>query len=570
MQATPTQNNVVTSTPVLEYPKDSVIASERMLIGAHVFVAYLALLIGSLLGPFQTFRRAPALKWEIPFFSYYYQALTLHGVLNALVFTTFFIMGISFFVTQRSLQRPLKSILLGWTAFWTMFIGLAMAGYAILTNQATVLYTFYPPMLAHWTFYLGLALVIVGSWIGFLVIAMTYNGWRKDNPGQRAPLATFAILANGIMWFTASLGVAIEVLTMLLPLSLGWIDTTDAQIARVFFWFFGHPLVYFWLIPAYVSWYTMLPRRLGVQLFSDGMGRIAFLIIMIFSIPIGVHHLFADPGVSELAKMYHSLLTFVVAAPSLLTAFNIAATLERAGRKGGATGAFFGLDWIGRLPWGDPVVVAQLSGMLLFVFGGISGMMNASYNLNTALHNTTWVVGHFHTTLGGAVVMTYFGITYWLVPMITGKKLFQPRLALAQSYTWLIGMLIFAGSMARAGMLGAPRRTDAGAANAYVSERVGSWLNLTAISGGILLISIVLLFTVLIGTWLFSREENDENDPVDTQAPANDPSPLILERWRLWVAIIAISNAVMWGPVLLQSFNADLSFWVEPVTWVIK
>jgi cytochrome c oxidase subunit 1 len=560
----------VNERPLLDFPKDRFIAGERFLIGSHIIVAFAALFLGILLGPFQTFRRAPALQWEIPVFSYYYQALTAHGVLNALVFTTFFIMGVSYFVVQRSLERPLKSLLLGWVSFWVMLVGMVLAAGAIISGTATVLFTFYPPMVAHWTFYLGLTLVIVGSWIGSLNVAMTYNAWRADHPGEPVPLATYAVVANFLMWFTATLGVAIEVLTMLLPLSLGWVDTTDPQIARIFFWFFGHPLVYFWLIPAYISWYTMLPRQLGVRLFSDTMARIAFLMIAVFSIPIGVHHLFADPGVSEIAKMYHSLLTFVVAAPSLLTAFNVAATLERGGRKNGAEGNLFGLDWIWNLPWDNPVIVAQLTGMLLFIFGGVSGIMNASYNLNTALHNTTWVVGHFHTTLGGAVFLTYVSIAYWMIPKIRGRKLWQPRLALAQAYLWFVGMAIFAGAMGRAGLAGATRRTDTGAANAYVSELVGSWLNLSAIAGGILLISSILLYAVIIGTLFFSDEVEDDQIPVDTYVPEDEHGPMFLENWRLWVTVIVISNVIMWGPVLYEAYSVTESFWTPGAPWIAR
>ncbi len=564
----PTYNNQMNE-PVLAHPLTRLMAYERFQVGAHLAVAFVALLLGLLMGPFQTFRRAPWIQditngnITTPIFTYYYQALTLHGVLNALVFTTFFIMGVSYFVVQRTLERPLKSTLGVWASFWLMFVGLLLAAYAIVTGQANILFTFYPPMLAHWAFYLGLALVIVGTWIGVWNVFATYFTWRKENPGQKAPLATFAVLANFIMWFTASLGVAIEVLTMLLPMSLGWIQTTDPQVARIFFWFFGHPLVYFWLIPAYISWYTMLPKQLGVRLFSDTMARVAFMMIAIFSIPIGVHHLFQDPGVSEIAKIYHSALTFVVAAPSLLTAFNVAATMERAGRKNGATSL---LGWMRKLPWGNPVVAAQFAGMLLFIFGGVSGLMNASYNLNTALHNTTWVVGHFHTTLGGAVFLTYIGITFWILPMIMKRKLFAPRLALAHVYTWLFGMLLFAGTMGRGGFAGATRRTDLGGAGAYISEAVGYWMNWAALSGAILLVSSLLLYIVLIGTVFFSPKiEDDEADavvPVAPGAPADEYAPRFMENWRLWVTVIVITNVIMWTPVLMQSLDFTYGFWV--------
>ncbi|MGB7342167.1 MAG: cbb3-type cytochrome c oxidase subunit I, partial [Phototrophicaceae bacterium] len=474
-------------------------------------------------------------------------------VLNALVFTTFFIMGISMFVVQRSLNRPLKSPQMAWASFWMMFIGLVAAGATIIAGEANVLYTAYLPMSAHPAFYIGLVLVVVGSWVGALNATLTYIDWRKEHAGEPVPLAVYGILCNFLMWFTASLGVAVEILFMSLPLSLGWITTTDVQVSRILFWFFGHPLVYFWLIPAYVSWYTMLPKQLGVKLFSDTLGRVAFLMIAIFSIPIGVHHLFVDPGISESAKILHSLLTFVVAVPSFMTAFNIAATIERGGRKRGATGLF---DWMWKQPWGDPVVAAQYSGMFLFIFGGITGLMNASFNMNVALHNTVWVVGHFHTTLGGAVFLTYISILYWVMPAIRGKKLWSKPVALLQVYAWLFGMLGFAGFMGRAGLAGAVRRSDLGAAGSYISDAAAPWLNATAVAGVLLLISSIALYLVILGTLFFSSEDRDPKEmPISNRSPKDEPVPAILENWRLWIAVIIASNVIMWLPVLINAIN---------------
>lgn len=547
----------------ITFPELSLAQSERWLVGSHIGVAFVALLIGILLGPAQTFRRSPGFQevWQqitgseyaIPVFSYYYQALTLHGVLNALVFTTFFIMGVSMFVVQRSLDRPLKSMRLAWASFGLMLLGLVLAGYATISGQANVLYTAYLPMSAHPAFYIGLVLVVVGSWAGALNVMLTYLDWRADNPGQRVPLAVYAVLCNFLMWCTATLGVAIEILFMSLPLSLGIISTTDVQVSRILFWFFGHPLVYFWLIPAYISWYTMLPKQLGVRLFSDSMARVAFLMIAVFSIPIGVHHLFTDPGVSESAKLMHAMLTFVVAVPSFLTAFNVGATIERAGRKRGATGLF---DWMWKQPWGDPVVAAQYAGMFLFIFGGISGIMNASFNMNVALHNTTWVVGHFHTTLAGAVFLTYVSILYWILPAIVGKKLWGVKIATFQVYSWLIGMLGFAAFMGRAGMEGAVRRSDLGAAGAYISEAVAPWLNMTALTGVVLLLSSVALYAVILGTMFLSKEPQEETMmPIAKSSPKGELIPAVLENWNLWIVVIIVSNIIMWVPVLLSAIN---------------
>lgn len=540
----------------LEFPALSAIKAERWLVGIHIILAMTAVIIGGLLGPFQTFRRAPTLQWDIPIFSYYYQALSLHGVLNGLVFTTFFIVGFSYFVTQRSLQRKLASIPLAWFSLAMMTVGLLMAGWALLAGEANVLYTFYAPMIAHPLFYLGLTLVVVGSWIAGGNMFYAYYQWKRENPGTAVPLAVYATIANFVMWITCTIGVAVEILFFLLPLSLGWVATTDPQVTRILFWFMGHPLVYFWLIPAYISWYTMMPKQNGVRIFSDNLGRLAFLMIMVFSIPIGVHHLFADPGISELAKVMHSMLTFVVALPSFMTIFNLAATLEQAGRKRGATGA---LGWIAKQQWDNPVLAAQLTGMMIFLIGGITGIMNASFNLNIALHNTSWIPGHFHTTLGGGVFLTYMGILYWLMPLLRGRKLFSKEIALAQIYTWFIGIALFGLSMGRAGMEGAPRRTDLGAAGVYISPSWGLWLNFSAIGGFILLVSLILLIVNIVGTLWYSKGEPTEPAPIDTKAPAD--ALLFFERWGLWLVVIIVLNVIMWGPVLIQGLNFSSGFW---------
>lgn len=90
---------------------------EQVMIGAHIIAALTALMFGIFMGPFQTFHRSPTFVQyfpTIPVFTFYYQAVTAHGVMNALFFTTFFIIGFSYFVTERSLQRPIKSTPMGW------------------------------------------------------------------------------------------------------------------------------------------------------------------------------------------------------------------------------------------------------------------------------------------------------------------------------------------------------------------------------------------------------------------------------------------------------------------------
>ena len=103
----------------------------------------------------------------------------------------------------------------------------------------------------------------------------------------------------------ASLGIAAEMLFLLIPWSLGWVKGTDPLLGRTLFWFTGHPIVYFWLLPAYVSWYGMLPKQAGGKLFSDPLARLAFWLFLVLSIPVGLHHQFTDPQLAGIGHGSH-------------------------------------------------------------------------------------------------------------------------------------------------------------------------------------------------------------------------------------------------------------------------
>lgn len=533
---------------------------EKRFVGWHLLVATIALFIGSLMGPLQAFEFSGLDLYQYlePVLKSYYQGLTLHGVLNALVWTTFFIVGFTNLTTIKGLGRPLSHPRLNWAGYWTMLVGLVMTAVPLLLDQATVLYTFYPPLKASWAFYLGLTLVVVGSWIEGYGFFLTYRAWRKDNPAVRSPFIAFAGVLNMAMWQIATLGVAVEILTMLLPWSIGLIDATDPELARTYFWFTGHPLVYFWLLPAYISWYGMLPKQAGGKLFSDSLARLAFWLFLIVSVPVGFHHQFADPGVPQAWKILHAALTYSVFFPSMLTAFTVIASLEYAGRKNGGTGL---VGWIRALPWRDPSVTAQLLAGILFLFGGIGGLTNASYSLNLIIHNTTWVPGHFHLTVATAVTLSFMGISFWLVPYVTGKQLYKPRLAVIQAWTWFVGMIIFSNAMHMLGLLGAPRRTPLGSAP-YVPEEWSGHLLRTSIGGAILLVSVLMYAWVMLRTVMGPKAAPEDVPTVPIAESIRDPqlTPLWLDRFKPWLIVAAVLIIVAYGPQLFdQIVNMELN-----------
>ncbi len=526
---------------------------EKKFVGWHLFVAMLALGIGSLFGPLQAFEHAgwdfyPYLK---PLIKSYYQGMTLHGVLNALVWTTFFITGFLTFNMIFGLKRSLRYPKLNVVGFWLMVVGLVMAAIPILLNEATVLFTFYPPMKANWAFYLGLTLVVVGSWVEGWGFFATFMQWRKENPTERTPFIAFASLITMVLWQICSLGVAIEILTMLLPWSLGLIDNVDPQLARTYFWFTGHPLVYFWLLPAYISWYGMLPKQVGGKLFSDSLARFSFWLFLILSTPLGFHHQYVDPGVPAAWKYIHSLLTFSVFFPSMITAFTVIASLEYGARKNGGKGA---LGWIRALPWNDPSVAAQLLAGLIFFFGGIGGLANASYNVNLVLHNTAFIPGHFHLTVATAVTLSFVGISYWLVPYLTGNKLWRPKWGLVQAWLWFVGMIIFSNSMHILGLLGAPRRTPLGSAP-YIPPEWNSRLFQVGVGGAILFVSGIMYLTIMVAT-AFGKQKASASEQIQIpiaeamQDPALTPD--WLDRWAPWMYGMIALIILAYGPVLFD------------------
>lgn len=468
---------------------------------ANFAVAIAAFGIGALMAVMQALSRADL---DIPLRSpkVYYLSVTAHGVLMGLVFTTFFIMGLGF-VIARSVNGRDIAPRLGWASFWVALVGTLLATVAILSGTSTVLYTFYPPLQAHPTFYIGATILVVGSWLWCVVMFGTARRWRRDHPGNPLPLPLHGMIATVIVWLLATSGLAIESLGMLIPWSLGWVDTIDPVLARTYMWWFGHPLTYFWLLPAYVIWYTVLPRVAGGRLFSESLTRMVFMLFVLFSTPVGLHHQFTDPGIPASWKLAHTFSTYVILFPSLVTAFTVIASLEVAGRMRGARGLF---DWILKLPWRDPFFASVALAMLTFAVGGFGGAINAAYAMNTMVHNTAWIMGHFHLTVGTAVALTFMGATYWLLPRLVGRELMFRRLALSQPYLWFVGMVLFGMTNHLTGVLGMPRRVYSAAyQGAPQAQAWQSWTHLSAIGGIILFASSLAFLVVVIGTFTLGR-----------------------------------------------------------------
>jgi cytochrome c oxidase subunit 1 len=461
----------------------------RRLTLAHLWVAFAAFAVAAVLGVWQMWARSPL---PAPFLTAqaYFTSVTAHGVAMAYVLTTFMVMGFGYYVAETALGRPLPLPRLAWLGFALGILGSLMAAVTILAGNATVLFTFYPPLTASPFFYIGLVLVVVGSWIWCGLMLWAMLDFKRAHPGVPVPLAMFATVANAVMWLWTTVGVAAELLFQVIPAAFGWNESVDVGLSRTLFSWTLHAIVYFWLIPAYIAFYTMAPQSAGGRLYSDTMGRLTFILFLIYSLPVGMHHLFMDPQQSSAFKFLQMSFTALVAAPTLLTVFTIAASMEIAGRLRGGRGYF---GWIAALPWDRPMVLATGMAFFMLWFGGGGGLINMSFGMNAMVHNTSWVTAHFHLIFGGTVVIMYFAIAYAIWPTLTNRMPVSLRMQRVQLWLWFIGMMVMTLPWHYLGLQGQWRRVATFNYSDPIIAGWGPWVIVSFI-GGIILLASALLF----------------------------------------------------------------------------
>ncbi len=505
----------------------------KRLVLAHFWLAFITFAIALLLGAWQMVVRSPLHQW-IGDPELYYRSVTAHGTVMAYVLPTLVAMGFGYAIVELALQQRLIGLKWAWAAFIMLAVGAVTAMVPVSMGQASVLFTFYPPMIASPLYYIGVVLVVVGSWIWVALMHVNLRAWKRANPGKPVPLAMYANVAGAYLWAWTAIGAALEILFQILPVALGLKSTIDAGLARVLFSWTLHAIVYFWLIPAYIAYYTLVPRAIGGRLYSDAMARVSFILFLVFAMPIGIHHLYADPQVGSGFKFLHAVFTGMVSVPTLLTVFTICASVEIAGRLRGGKGAF---GWLAALPWDNPMMLVIAFSFIMLGLGGAGGLINMSYQLNETVHNTQWVTGHFHLIFGGAIVIMYFAIAYELWPQLTGRALGSLRLIRTQLWLWFIGMMVVTLPWHYVGLLGAPRRM---AYYDYSDPAIAPqaiWVTVSAIGGLILVVS-GLLFIYILVKGQFGRVEEPRPFTFSTPAQPVDRVPAALNTFGLWVALM--------------------------------
>jgi cytochrome c oxidase subunit I+III len=245
----------------------------------------------------------------------------------------------------------------------------------------------------------------------------------------------------------------------------------DAILYQHLFWFFGHPEVYIIFIPAlgFISPIIITFARRKI------FGHLALVLSLISTAFIGfglwVHHMFATP-IPQMGQSFFSAASMMIAIPSGVQIFCWIATL-----------------WGGKLNMKTPLYFV-LGFFVIFVLGGLTGVMQASVPLDLQLHDTFFVVGHFHYVLIGGAVFPLFGAFYYWFPKWTGRMLSEWA---GRWNFWLmfVGFNLVFFPMHILGLNGMPRRVYT-----YLPETGWGTLNLIASIGAFILASGVAVFVI--------------------------------------------------------------------------
>jgi cytochrome c oxidase subunit I len=191
-------------------------------------------------------------------------------------------------------------------------------------------------------------------------------------------------------------------------------------------------------------------------------------------------------------------------------------------------------------------MLALAFSFVMLGFGGAGGLINMSYQLNTSIHNTQWVTGHFHLIFGGAIVIMYFAIAYDIWPHLTGRALVSYRLMRLQLWAWFVGMIVLTFPWHFVGILGMPRRM---AYYDYTNPALaaqGASVIISVLGGAILVVSGALFLSVLVsGHRALRVEPGDYRFSVAVHQPRTMPAAL--NGLGLWFGLMLALTVINYG-----------------------
>lgn len=402
----------------------------------------------------------------------YNQLFTMHGVVMVFLFIIPSIpasLG-NFFLPLQLGAKDVAFPKLNLFSFYIYVVGAIMAIVAMIVGAVDTGWTFYTPyslttdtavvITVMAAFVLGFSSILTG--LNFIV---TIHKLRP--PGMtwfRMPLFLWALYSTSVIQLLATpvLGITLLLLAAERLFGVGIFDPAlggDPVLFQHFFWFYSHPAVYIMIVPAFGVISELVATFSRREVFGYKFVALSSVAIAIIGFFVWGHHMFVS-GQSEFAGMVFSFLTFFVAIPTAVKIFNWTATLYK-----------------GDIQLRTPMIFAMMF-LIQFTIGGLTGLPLGALATNVSLHDTYYVVAHFHYVMMGGVAFAFVGGLYYWWPKITGR-MFDEKVANIGAVLMFIGFNTTFFTQFLLGFKGMPRRYfdyDPEFAGLHAFSSVGSWI----------------------------------------------------------------------------------------------
>ena len=500
--------------------KEWIFTTDHKKIGIMYFVTGLVFfLVAGLFGlAIRLEQNSPGFQFVSP--SFYNYLLTGHGAVMLLWWAIAAHIGgfgnflLPLMVGAKDVAFPRLNALSYWAFFGASVIVLLTL---IPGNQIKMMWTGYPPYAAHpdagvTAFYVfAIHLLGVSSIATAVNFITTYIRMRAPNIGfWNTNLYVHCLIAANVIQLVGvpSLAGAVTMLFLDRYLGTNFFNPQlggDPLLYQNVFWFYSHPAVYVMVLPIFGFYSEMVATFARKPIFGYKSMVFAIWGIAIISFIVWVHHMFTS-GIADWVRVLMSYTTVLVAVPTGVKIFNWLGTLH-----GGAI--------ILRSP-----MLYTLGGIFMFLIGGLTGIPNAMVAIDLGVHDSLFVVGHFHYVLGMAVTLGIFGALIYWFPKITGR-MYPEGIGKASFWLVFIGANIFYFTQMVVGFMGMPRR--------YPDyPPIAEWVTLNQIStiGAVILGIGVLLWLWGIIKGLTSGEKANANPwqspslewQIDSPAPVDN------------------------------------------------
>jgi cytochrome c oxidase subunit I len=412
------------------------------------FLSLFALTIG---GSFALIFRTELAKPGLQFLSFQ-QFNTLIG-LHGMVLIVSILVGISamanFLIPLLIGSSDMAFPRLNAFAFWLAVPAVILLVSSIFFGGFETGWTAYPPLsirmpLGMQMFFLG---VFVNGWsaiLGALNLIVTILRMRTKGMNLfRMPIFAWSVLATSIISLTATqlIGLSFQLVSFERLFGMGFFDPNNGGNPILFqhlFWFYSHPAVYIFVLPGLGIISELLPVFVRKPLFGYRWVAMSSLGIALTGFLVWGHHMFTS-GMEEYLRVPFMYSTLLVAVPTGIKFFSWVATI-----------------WQGKLRFPTPMLFV-MGGITVFLLGGLSGPPSGTVSTDLHLHDTYWIVGHFHDTMFGGYIFPLFAAIYYWYPKMTGRRMSE-TLGKIHFYLMTPSFLAMTFGQMRIGLLGMRRR----------------------------------------------------------------------------------------------------------------